>query len=70
MSVSKKPEGAFDGYRTQELRDMAMLHAALNKDPSMFGEMDEAQKAEYESLVKEIESLPPGATIDVPYNMD
>ena len=70
MSETNKDDKIFDGYRTQEQRDLAMLNAALSKDPSMFGEMTPEQKAEYEKLVKELESVPEGVTIDVGYNMD
>ena len=68
--MSVKDEKLFDGYRTQEQRDLAMLNAALSKDPAMFGEMDDAQKKEYDELVAYIEGLPEGATIDVGFNMD
>ena len=68
MSVDSKK--LYDGYRTQESRDLAMLQAALAKDPSIFGDMDEAQKKEYEDLIEWIKTVPPGTTIDVPYNME
>ncbi len=68
--VRDEDDGKFDGYRTSELRDLAMLNAALSKDPSMFGEMNEKQKAEYDELVEWLKTLPEGATVDVGYNMD
>ena len=69
MRMSVK-DGKFDGYRTQELRDLAMLNAALNKDPSLFGEMTPEQEEEYNKLIEWIKTVPEGCTIDVGYNMD
>lgn len=60
----------FGGYRTEEQRQAYMLRAAMEKDPTIYGDMDEGEKAEYERMVKFVESVPEGATIDVPYNMD
>ena len=72
MSKIEKDEGLFDGYRTQEQRDLAMLNAALNKDPSFYrgGKMTEDEKEEYNRMVEWVKTLPEGATIDVGYNMD
>ena len=69
MSV-KETKGLFDGYRTQEERDLAMLNAALNKDPSYFGEMTPEQEKEYNDLIEWIKTVPEGTAIDVGYNMD
>lgn len=68
--ANEKKNGLFDGYRTQELRDLAMLNAALNNDPSYFGEMTPEQKEEYDKLVEWIKTVPEGCSIDVGYNMD
>ena len=65
-----KNEFPYDGYRTKEQRDAAMLMAVAAKDPSLFGEMSPENKEEYKRWVKEMESIPEGATVDVPYNFD
>lgn len=72
ISVKAKYDGDFEGYRTQEQRDLAMISAALNKDPTFFrdGDMTPEQKQEYEKMVKEFESIPSNVSVDVGYNMD
>ena len=70
MSEVNREEGLFDGYRTQEQRDLAMLNAALYENPDYFGKMTPENKAEYKRLVKELKSLPEDVGVDVPFNMD
>ena len=64
----EKEKRLFDGYKTQEARDLAMLTAALNKDPSFFGEMTPEQEKEYNDLIEWIKTVPEGVSIDVGYN--
>ena len=66
----KEEKGLFDGYRTQEQRDLAMLTAALNNNPDYFGDMTPEQKKEYDKMVEWVKTVPKGCSIDVGYNMD
>ena len=68
--MPNEEKGLYDGYRTEEKRNLALLQAALLKDPSIFGEMTPEVKEEYDRLVEWIKTVPEGCTIDVGYNME
>ena len=70
MNKCKSEKELYDGYCTQEQRDAAMLRAALERKPSYFGKMNKEQKEEYNKLVEWLKTLPPGATVDIPYDFD
>ena len=57
----------------QERDDLAFLQAALENDPSMYGEMSPEKMKEFKELVAWIEKVRkvnPKATIDIPYSYE
>lgn len=57
-------------YRDDEQRYTVMIMAATSEDPEIYGDMDEAEKQEYNGIVKWMKQLPPDAEIDISCSMD
>ena len=59
----------YSGYKSEEQRWLFLVRAATEKNPEIFGDMNEQDKKDYDELVKFVEEHH-GMEIEIPMGFD